>query len=217
MRATPGTGAASTRRPPGNASLPAAAHAILGLIAIDHGSGHGYDLARHFAPDAPLAQVIRLEPGMLYHHLKQLERAGWVTADRESGGNRPPRRVHAVTEAGWTELRRWLAEPVAQTREIRLTFLLKLYFARRLDAALAIRLIGEQRATCDRLLGSLSAQISAPDRAAETEPDRQFARSVLELRLAQTRAARDWLDHLLQVEAAAADGAAGVGLSEPSG
>ncbi|MGI8644197.1 MAG: helix-turn-helix transcriptional regulator [Thermomicrobiales bacterium] len=190
----PGTRDAIRRRS-GKAVLPPAAHAILGLIAIDHGTGHGYDLARHFAPDAPLAQVIRLEPGMLYHHLKQLERAGWVTADREAGGNRPPRRVHAVTDAGWNELRRWLAEPVAQTREIRLAFLLKLYFARRLDSELAARLISGQRDVCLRLVDSLSSQIDdlrPVDGVAE--PDREFARSVLELRLAQTRAARDWLD-----------------------
>ena len=181
------------RRRQGKAGLPAAAHAILGLIAIDHGSGHGYDLARYFAPEAPLAQVIRLEPGMLYHHLKQLERAGWVTADQEEGGTRPSRRVYAVTPPGQTELRRWLAEPVEQTREIRLTFLLKLYFARRLDADLAARLVTGQRDVCVRLIDSLSAQIAELDEAAATA-DRQFARSVLKLRVAQTQAARDWLD-----------------------
>lgn len=186
----------SSRRRPAKAGLPPAAHAILGLITIDHGSGHGYDLARHFGPDAPLAEVIRLEPGMLYHHLKQLERAGWVVADRVEERNRPPRRVYAVTDAGRSELRRWLAEPVEQTREIRLTFLIKLYFARRLDEELAARLIAGQRDVCVRLVDSLDAQLAVVDRAADTDPDRQFGRSVLELRLAQTRAARDWLDGL---------------------
>lgn len=194
----PRTGDAPIRRRPGNAGLPPAAHAILGLIAIDHGAGHGYDLARHFGPDAPLAQVIRLEPGMLYHHLKQLERAGWVTADREEGGNRPPRRVHTVTESGRAELRRWLAEPVGQTREIRLTFLLKLYFARRLDEALVARLITGQRDVCIRLVASLSTQINQLNQLnqAEHDPDRQFAQSVLHLRLAQTRAALTWLEEI---------------------
>ncbi len=186
------------RRRPEKAGLPAAAHAVLGLIAIDHGAGHGYDLARHFGPEAPLAQVIRLEPGMLYHHLKRLERAGWVSADQELGGNRPPRRVHTVTEAGRLELRRWLAEPVGQTREIRLTFLLKLYFARRLDPDLAARLVAGQRDVCMRLVTSLSGQIAAVDPTAATEEgdDREFARSVLELRLLQTEAALVWLNQI---------------------
>lgn len=191
----PRTRDASTLRQPSKAGLPPAAHAILGLIAIDHGAGHGYDLARHFGPNAPLAQVIRLEPGMLYHHLKQLERAGWVTADQEPGGKRPPRRVHTVTEAGRAELGRWLAEPVGQTREIRLTFLLKLYFARRLDEALAARLIAGQRDVCARLVASLTAQMNALDQA-EADSDQQFAQSVLQLRLAQTQAALTWLNEI---------------------
>jgi PadR family transcriptional regulator AphA len=185
------------RRRGGHIGLPPAAHAVLGLLTVEHGAGHGYDLARHFAPGAPLAEVIRLEPGMLYHHLKQLERAGWVTAEREEHGSRPSRRVHAVTDAGRSELLRWLGEPVGQTREIRLTFLLKLFFARRLDAGIAARLVAEQRATCIRLVESLSAQtanIQQPGAAAG--PDQQFARSVLDLRLAQTRAALTWLDGL---------------------
>lgn len=177
--------------------LPPAAHAILGFLVVEHGSGHGYDLARHFAAGAPLAQVIRLEPGMLYHHLKRLERAGWVAADREVQSHRPSRRVYAVTDDGRSELRRWLGEPVVQTREIRLTFLIKLYFARRLDSGLAARLIARQRATCARLVSSLSAQLTDLERqGTATEPDGQFARSVLSLRLAQTRAALSWLDEL---------------------
>jgi PadR family transcriptional regulator AphA len=169
-----------------------AEHAILGLLSLDDGAGHGYDLARHFGEGQPLGGVLRLEPGMLYHHLKKLERAGWVTSTLEPQGSRPPRQVYRITQAGQDELHRWLQEPVTHTREIRLEFLVKLYFARRLDPALAKRLIAEQRDTCERLEQSLASQLAALD----TEPadgERTFARLVIELRLAQTRAAIDWL------------------------
>ena len=64
----------------------AAEHAILGLLALsESGKGHGYVLARQFSPEAPLGNVVRLEPGMVYHHLKKLERLGWVTAVPEAG------------------------------------------------------------------------------------------------------------------------------------
>src|SRR5215204_813933 len=90
----------------------AAEHAILGLLALsESGIGHGYDLARQFSPDAPLGNIVRLEPGMVYHHLKKLERLGWVTAMPESAPGRPARRLFALSSSGRTELARWLSEP----------------------------------------------------------------------------------------------------------
>jgi PadR family transcriptional regulator AphA len=169
-----------------------AEHAILGLLSLDDGAGHGYDLARHFGEGQPLGGVLRLEAGMLYHHLKKLERRGWLTSTVEPQGSRPPRQVYRITDSGRGELRRWLQEPVAHTREIRLEFLVKLYFARRFDPALAVRLIAEQRDTCERLESSLAARLAALA-ATRTEDDAAFLRLVLELRLAQTRAAIDWL------------------------
>lgn len=179
-----------------------AAHAVLGLLGAfdrDEGAGHGYDLARHFAPGQPLAEVMRLEPGMLYHYLKKLAAAGWASATIEPRGTRPPRQVYRITDGGRTELQRWLSEPVARTREIRLEFLLKLFFARRLDPALAARLVDEQRAIIVRLETSLAAQLAsatAEDHDQTTEDAAAFRRLVLELRLAQTRAALAWLQHV---------------------
>ena len=89
-------------------------------------------------------------------------------------------------------MQRWLREPVARTREIRLEFLVKLYFARRIDDDLARRLIAEQQETFVRLEESLSSQLTALDVQSEVD-DQQFSRLVLELRVAQTRAAIEWL------------------------
>jgi DNA-binding PadR family transcriptional regulator len=181
-----------------HAEMPAE-HAILGLLALEDGDGrgYGYDLARHFAAGEPLADVLRLEPGMLYHHLKKLDRAGWVDAAVEPQETRPPRRVYRLTEAGRKELRRWLGSPVARTREIRLEFLVKLFFARRLDPGRAIRLVAEQRETCREWEASLVGQLNRLDAelaARGASADAGFRRAVLELRLAQTRAAAEWLD-----------------------
>ena len=180
---------------PGSASaeMPAA-HAILGLLEVERGTGHGYDLARHFAEDQPLGAVIHLEPGMLYHHLKKLHRAGWADRSLEQRGTRPPRQIYRITASGRDELRRWLSEPVTRTREIRLEFLVKLYLARRLDHALAHQLIAEQRDTCGRLEAALTAQIAAlPSGNDDPFQDETFTRLVLDLRLTQTRAAMAWL------------------------
>lgn len=175
----------------------AAEHALLGLLALRRdGQGHGYDLARQFDPDAPLGNVIRLEPGMVYHFLKKLERLGWVTASTDGQG-RPARRQMSLSEAGREELSRWLAEPVAHTREIRLEFLVKLYFALVLEPALAVRLVHEQRALLAQWVDTLRARVSdRHDRDDGLSRERWFGDMVLDMRLAQTEAALAWLDRV---------------------
>lgn len=180
------------------AEMPAE-HAILGLLSMAEadGSGYGYDLARHFGDGQPLAEVLRLEPGMLYHHLKKLDRAGWVVARLDAGGARPPRRMYELTEEGRRQLGRWLSEPVTHTREIRLEFLVKLYFARRLNPERAEVLLDEQRETLQRIAESLAKQLQQlAGSAASNATDDAFTQVVLELRLAQTEAAMTWLESL---------------------
>jgi PadR family transcriptional regulator, regulatory protein AphA len=169
-----------------------AEHALLGLLALADGTAHGYELARRFRRGQPLGEVIHLEPGMLYKHLKKLASLGWLRMTVEEQQLRPPRQMCHLTPAGEAELRRWLAEPVARTREIRLEFLVKLYFAQQLDPALARRLADEQRAVMLQLADSLKAQLDELP-AAEPVAEATFRRLVLELRLKQTHAAADWL------------------------
>ena len=54
-------------------------------------------------------------------------------------------------------------------------------------------LIAEQRETCERLEQSLASQLASLD-AAEPEAEQAFSHLVMELRLAQTRAAIEWLE-----------------------
>jgi len=168
-----------------------AEHAILGLLYFEQSGGHGYDLARHFGDDQPLGDVLKLEPGMLYHHLKKLARTGWVTVDIEPQGTRPPRQVYRLTESGREALLRWLREPVQHTREIRLEFLVKLYFARLLDPGLAASLIRDQLDKSREMESGLESRLDASSAFID-----DFARQVLDLRLLQTRAAIAWLESL---------------------
>ena len=157
---------------------------LLGLIAAE--PRHGYDLAREFAPDTTLGDIVHLELGMLYSHLKRLESDGLISATIESQAARPPRKILQVTQAGTEELARWMRTPVAHTRDLRLEFLMKLYIARKLDAQAANELIVGQHALCGAFVESLNAQLSA-----ETD---EFRRLVLEMRLAQNEAVLDWLE-----------------------
>jgi DNA-binding PadR family transcriptional regulator len=146
---------------------------------------HGYDLTREFSSETVLGDIVHLEPGMLYAHLKKLERNGWISAEVEAQDSRPPRRVFSITAAGQAELQRWLREPVEKTRDIRIEFLLKLFLSRMVDPELAQRLIDDQREICQGFVDSLAQQIAAEDD--------DFRVLVLRMRLAQNQAILDWL------------------------
>lgn len=173
-----------------------AEHALLALLArSDDGASHGYELARQFGEGEPLGNIIRLEPGMIYHHLKKLERLGWATSSAVSG-DRTARRTVQLTEPGREELSLWLAAPVAHTREIRLEFLVKLYFALQVDTSLASRLVSEQRASCLRFRKALLSEDDSEERQEDPSSPFQFSRLVRQMRIAQTDAALTWLDRV---------------------
>jgi DNA-binding PadR family transcriptional regulator len=174
----------------GSVERAAPEYALLGLLArTESGEIHGYDLARLFA-DGVLGQVVRLEPGMLYHYLKKLAKAGLIASrvDRQSG--RPDRQVHRITPEGDAALRVWISAPVRSTREIRLEFLLKLYLARQIDPDQAQRLVSDQQRVMRSRVERLARQVET---AQPDSPDNAFGETVLRLRLSQTEAALAWL------------------------
>lgn len=180
-------------RPP---RLGPAEHSLLGLLASAGPDGiHGYDLARQYTHGA-LGEIIRLESGMLYHHLKKLDRYGMITTHVEHQTDRPDRQVHTLTAAGRRQLDHWLREPVRATRDIRLDFLLKLFFTRRLIPAHLDELIAQQRSVLTALAESLRAQMQEP----AAGDDAIERRMVLRLRQAQTEAALAWLESLPTTE-----------------
>ena len=183
---------ANTARSGRKLRLGPAEHSLLGLLASAGSDGvHGYDLARQFSHGA-LGDIIRLESGMLYHHLKKLDRYELITTMIERQPDRPDRQIHTLTEEGRTALDRWLQAPVRATREVRLDFLLKLFFSRRLAPGRIPTLIAQQRDVLTRLLQSLDQQMAD----ATDTPDRAERRMVLRLRMAQTEAALTWLDSI---------------------
>ncbi len=127
--------------------------ALLGLL-LD-GPKHGYELARRFSPETPLGDICPLEVSMLYALLKKQEKAGYIEAQLESQGTRPPKRTFHLTDLGRAAFMDWVRAPVARTPEIRLDFLVKLYFARQLGSDDVGALIGRQIEVCRSLVERL--------------------------------------------------------------
>ena len=161
--------------------------ALLGFL-MDHPQ-HGYELHQEFSRD--LGQVWRVGLSQIYAQLKQMEEAGLVAARTEPQPSRPPRKVYHITPAGRETFLDWVHRPTPHLRNIRLEFLARLYFFRRLGLPGLDQLVAEQQALYRGRVESLARA------AAQTDDD--FARLVLEFRQGQQKAAIRWLDRCLEM------------------
>jgi PadR family transcriptional regulator AphA len=160
---------------------------VLGLLMSQ--PQHGYELHQVFGRD--LGRVWQIGLSQLYAQLRQLEEAGLVTAQTEPQPNRPPRKVYHLTSEGRAVFEDWLHQPTPYLRHIRVEFLARLYFFRRLALPGLEALVAEQKAVCHTQIERFSRL------ASETDDD--FRRLVLEFRQGQLEAVIGWLDRCLEV------------------
>jgi len=120
----------------------AISHAVLALLT--DGPCHGYQLRAAFE-QAVGPQWGGLNIGHLYQVLDRLARDGQVTSSVVPQSDRPDRRVYALTEAGRTELERWLAEPVERAAGYRDDLMLKLMAAARAGETEVVAVLDRQR------------------------------------------------------------------------
>jgi PadR family transcriptional regulator, regulatory protein AphA len=99
-------------------------HAVLGFLTLSPLSG--YDLKKAF--DNSVQHFWPADQSQIYRTLAQLVAAGWAQVEPIPQTDRPDRKVYHVTEAGRTELRRWLITPLP-SRTTRDVLLVQLFFA----------------------------------------------------------------------------------------
>ena len=157
--------------------------ALLGFVRQQ--PSHGYDIYRQLTQSPELRLIWQVKQSRLYALLARLEEAGLLSSTAEPSEGRPPRKVFHLTEAGAAAFDAWLAQPVAQPREIRLEFMLKLYFALQAGETAAARLVAGQQAVCVGWLAGKEAAADAP-----------FAQAVTAYRRAHVRAIGAWLEGL---------------------
>jgi len=167
-------------------------YALLGILRV-RGPLHGYEMARTIARD--LADVCPTEQSTLYTYLRGLEARGLVTWHEERVGQNPPRKMFDLTPGGRDAVDAWLDRPQERIREVRLDFLLKLYFLAQIDPEAERRLFAAQVTACEEYLERLAARTAAT----------RFGRIVLESKRTGAEATLQWL------RTCAADAAAGAG------
>jgi DNA-binding PadR family transcriptional regulator len=176
-----------------------AEYALLGLLW--DGPQHGYELHRAFTGDHELGDICRLEQSQLYAFLKKLEHLGYLESTLEPQEGRPPRRVVGLTTRGRTVFRQWIEAPVPRPRDVRLPFLLKLYFARSFGTQTILTLITRQIEACQVFVQRL--QEGAPELAEKmagsvppNEAFKDFRVIVHQARIRQIEATIGWLQEL---------------------
>lgn len=104
-------------------SLTSTSYIVLGLFEL-MGGGTSYGLKRRVAES--VGNFWSVPHSALYAEPERLERAGYLTSEREEMGRR--RKRYAVTERGREALERWRETPTADARvEMRDPSLLKLH------------------------------------------------------------------------------------------
>lgn len=169
-----------------------AEYVLLGLLNSQ--PMHGYELFQQFE-SGTLEEIVHLEMSQMYAYLKKLERLGYIEAQLESQGARPPRKIFHLTTNGRELFLHWLTIPVEKPRDIRMLFLIKLYFVRRILPDQVSTLIHKQIVACQHFLANLKAR-QCSTQGNPQEDDIFFDQVILSSRIHQTQALLTWLQEL---------------------
>ena len=156
---------------------------LLGLLRSQ--DMHGYQL--HEAIDSHLGMGVQLTKPTAYRLLSNMADDGWVTFREEQEGNRPPRRVYAITPQGEGAFQQLLRENLANYQPSDFTCHIGLAFLDELSAEEALPLLHSRRAGMEELLESAQAHGEHPG----------SLQLMLEHQVHQLAAELDWLDTVI--------------------
>jgi DNA-binding PadR family transcriptional regulator len=148
---------------------------------------HGYDLYKKLTEFDTIAHVWSIKQSQLYALLDRLEEDQLIRSEIILGDSRPNRKEYHLTPAGEQRFAEWLEKPVSHSRDIRIEFLAKFYFALRAGSSIALALLEAQEEVC---LGWLhQSQRSAENTPAVSE----YGKMVFEYRIGQIQATLAWI------------------------
>ena len=172
--------------PRSKTSFTPAEYAVLGLLRWR--PAHGYELQRLLTGRRGLGLVCPVEPAMVYAILKSLSGLELINGEWD-GSTYPPKAIYSVTDAGDGEFQRWITRPVGRMREVRLDFMVKLYFLMEgpeADLEQARSLIEDQLETCDTYSHEIEGEL-------ESVEEGTFDALALGSKLSAARLTRAWL------------------------
>ena len=157
---------------------------LLGLLRIQ--GMYGYQLNEVI--DSHLGTSIRLKKPTAYDLLKKMAGDGWVTHSEEREGNRPPRRVYAITQEGEAAFQAMLRESLADYKPAQFYSDISIGFLDEIPAQEALPLLHKRRAIIEDLLKAVSEHQNHPG-SFQFVIDHQIRHLSTEL---------DWLDGVIR-------------------
>ena len=161
-------------------------HTLLGLLE-EAGPRHGYDLKRAF--DERFGHDRPLHYGQVYSTMSRLLKNGLVEVDGIEAGGGPERKRYAITDAGITDVREWLARPEKPEPYLQSTLYTKVVLAL-LTGRDADELLDVQRAEHLRLMRELTRRKSEGDLADQLICDHALFHLEADLRWLELTSAR---------------------------
>jgi DNA-binding PadR family transcriptional regulator len=161
-------------------TLPASEYALLGALMT--GPRHGYEIRALLREG--LGPTWHIPTSQLYAQLKRLEERGDLGSSLEPQESRPSRRVFELTDRGRDRFLGWVSSPVRHVRDLRVEFLAKLFFVRRLALDGSPLLRGQER-ILEQTFSRMNDRLER-----ETDPHRRLTAG---FKRATARAWRDWL------------------------
>ena len=141
----------------------------------------------HEAIDSHLGMGVQLTKPTAYRLLSNMAEEGWVTFREEQEGNRPPRRVYAITPKGEVAFQRLLRENLVNYEPSDFTCHIGLAFLDELAPEEAVPLLHSRRAGMEELLESTRAHGEHPG----------SLQLMLERQVHLLAAELDWLDTVI--------------------
>ena len=173
------------------ADLPETTYAVLGLIdKVPHSSG--YDLAT--VAGRSLAHFWPLSHTLLYRELQRLSDLGWVVATRVEQTARPLKWTYKTTAAGQKALADWLARPFSSKSSFRSAFLVRFFFAYRMNPDRVRALLDDYRAATRSLCDEFEAIIDKLESVGTPQARAGLLTALHGLRTAEARVA--WADEV---------------------
>lgn len=170
--------------------LPATSYAVLGLLTF--GEMSGYDLMK--LANRSIGFFWAPAKSQVYAELRRLVREGYATEREVEQEVRPDKRIYAISKEGEAVLRSWLEDTPIEPEPVKSTFLLKVFFGRRMSPDRLLAQLERRRDECREMLERYR------EIEREIKDDREFFYPYLTLRfgLAHSEATMRWCDEVLR-------------------
>lgn len=160
---------------------PSTQYVLLGTLYS--GQKHGYEIMQFL--ESALESTWRVSTSQLYVLLKRLEREGLLRSTLETQKTRPSKRIFSLTPVGTNAFLEWLRTPVKHVRDLRIEFLAKLFFFRRLSLPGGNHVVNAQVNVLEEIKGRIRKR-------QDTEND-PFNKLVLGIRVMTVESWLKWL------------------------